>query len=385
MIIDPVKPTPEQLPILVAILEDLKANRISGIDISPFCVFNPEESSASLQHRILMRPNKKSDDVRFDVVDSTCLDAGSCGQIFSILATLKLAGETVQNKIKPISKQRIVKMQPLEKDGAQPIFSLEEEYSAAALTTHLHPKKPISFGGYSWMVMRKIEGENFFDAIFEDTEKIRVFSLQQRFTMTIELLLTVKEQVATLGLIHRDLKPENIIFDRKSGKFGIIDYGFAKLEKETSEFKNCGTLSYLTPEAFQSNPSITQASDVYSLGRVLGLIWHNHQWPGYHSSSLKEMLSYVKINDYSKLFTDISGLDSSAADTIRSALQSMTAYQPQKRISLQKAITQFCDAFETQFASLTLVYERIENHQTNRLARPVICEPFNFSKASDLC
>jgi serine/threonine protein kinase len=50
------------------------------------------------------------------------------------------------------------------------------------------------------------------------------------------------------GIVHRDLKLENILVDQK-GYIKIIDYGLAKMLKDTEEATSfCGTPEYLAPE-----------------------------------------------------------------------------------------------------------------------------------------
>lgn len=51
------------------------------------------------------------------------------------------------------------------------------------------------------------------------------------------------------GIAHRDLKLENILVD-ETGYIKIIDYGLAKMLKETGDesYSFCGTPEYLAPE-----------------------------------------------------------------------------------------------------------------------------------------
>lgn len=50
------------------------------------------------------------------------------------------------------------------------------------------------------------------------------------------------------GIVHRDLKLENVLVDQK-GYIKIIDYGLAKMLKDTEEATSfCGTPEYLAPE-----------------------------------------------------------------------------------------------------------------------------------------
>jgi serine/threonine protein kinase len=70
------------------------------------------------------------------------------------------------------------------------------------------------------------------------------------------------------GVIHRDIKPANILIDHH-GRAKLADFGIAQSSMKTGEFApSLGTLSYMSPEVLQGQPS-DHRSDLYSLGVVL--------------------------------------------------------------------------------------------------------------------
>ena len=79
------------------------------------------------------------------------------------------------------------------------------------------------------------------------------------------------------GIVHRDLKPGNILINGE-GKPRVIDFGVARstdsdltltsLKTDTGQL--VGTVQYMSPEQFGSNPDdLDGRADVYSLGVVL--------------------------------------------------------------------------------------------------------------------
>jgi eukaryotic-like serine/threonine-protein kinase len=130
--------------------------------------------------------------------------------------------------------------------------------------------------GQPFIVMEKLEGE----------------SLKQRIhgkPVETEPLLDIAVQVAdalaassSKGIVHRDIKPANI-FLLKSGQVKILDFGLAKLVKDSSLGMTTdsslddsltqvgvipGTAVYMSPEQARSE-DLDARSDIFSFGVVL--------------------------------------------------------------------------------------------------------------------
>jgi serine/threonine protein kinase len=82
--------------------------------------------------------------------------------------------------------------------------------------------------------------------------------------------------VHTKGLVHRDLKPSNFMIDCEA-KVKLLDFGIAKNTDSTQKDYThtgtgapaMGTLRYMSPEQITETKSVTEQSDIYSLGVVL--------------------------------------------------------------------------------------------------------------------
>lgn len=75
------------------------------------------------------------------------------------------------------------------------------------------------------------------------------------------------------GWVHRDLKPSNILFDAE-GRAVVSDFGLARALTSTRSSSSAGigagTPFYRAPELWRGKPPATPATDIYSLGCILG-------------------------------------------------------------------------------------------------------------------
>lgn len=73
-------------------------------------------------------------------------------------------------------------------------------------------------------------------------------------------------------VIHRDLKPSNIMISH-AGEVKIIDFGIASSPEKTSNLTETGivigTPAYMSPEQLSDLKSVTNKTDIYSMGVIL--------------------------------------------------------------------------------------------------------------------
>ncbi|MBN3899124.1 MAG: serine/threonine protein kinase [Nostoc sp. NOS(2021)] len=90
----------------------------------------------------------------------------------------------------------------------------------------------------------------------------------KQITLSIlEILVYLQEQIPSI--IHRDIKPENILVDEELNAY-LVDFGLARIQGAKIAFSSfvAGTPGFMPPEE-QFGHSLTEASDLYSLGATL--------------------------------------------------------------------------------------------------------------------
>lgn len=102
------------------------------------------------------------------------------------------------------------------------------------------------------------------------------------------LAATIVHQIAeglaaahAAGIIHRDLKPENVIYDPRTQRARLLDFGIARdaeakpEERLTRTGFFVGTLQYVAPEAL-SGELVGEAADIYSLATIAYFLLTTH-------------------------------------------------------------------------------------------------------------
>ncbi|HRD69425.1 MAG TPA: protein kinase [Legionella sp.] len=309
-----------------------------------------------LDSTIIKRPSKKGG-FRYDVIDTVPLGEGGFGTVYPVKMTYKIENDRLEFKKKPLGKRRIVKVMAC--TDPETLDKAIVEYKMMKLTPHLFPKGPVLYNDFIYMTSRRLEGVSLFDLIENDLSGQKPLSLEERFRLSIRLMEAVHNQVIAKDMVHRDLKPENMIVDLESDSVGTIDYGFAKFYDEITDNEAAGSELYAAPEVFL-NVGTDQRSDIYSLGRILGLIWHNDLELYAFGRGYDVILRNAKNpHNHDKLFENINGLDPEVENIIRQTLINMTAFNKEERCDFTNAYEALIKAHEIQ-----LNKENIRNKTT---------------------
>jgi len=92
--------------------------------------------------------------------------------------------------------------------------------------------------------------------------------IKQIAVSVLEILVDLQKR--TPPVIHRDIKPENILVDKQLNAY-LIDFGFARIRGGEMALSSvaAGTVGFMPPPEEQFGRSLTEASDLYSLGSTL--------------------------------------------------------------------------------------------------------------------
>lgn len=113
-------------------------------------------------------------------------------------------------------------------------------------------------------------------------------------------LAEVLEFVHSRNLVHGGLNPFNIIYDEKSGKVGITDFGIMRIlaGDDRSLLNESGGLKmtlFYTPPEFLQGGEASEAGDLYSLGAVMYQLSCN--FLPFKSHSSYRLVSYILSED----------------------------------------------------------------------------------------
>lgn len=117
--------------------------------------------------------------------------------------------------------------------------------------------------GSPYLVMEYLEGMSLDAAISSG----RTLSLATKLSICVDVCNGLN-YAHDRGIIHRDIKPGNVMLV-EDGNVKIVDFGIARIgDTGISRTEIVGSLHYMSPEQFQSQP-LDRRTDIFSTGVVL--------------------------------------------------------------------------------------------------------------------
>lgn len=147
------------------------------------------------------------------------------------------------------------------------------------------------------------------------------------------------------GYIHRDLKPENILLAKHDGTITpkVADFGLVKLLgrqdgiSQTKTGQMMGTPAYMSPEQFSDASSVTEQSDIFSLGAIAyELLTGNQPFKG---QTVSEIMMAVMTCQYKELQEYDEKIPKEYSEIIARALH----LEPENRFA---SLVEFIEAWE---------------------------------------
>lgn len=126
-------------------------------------------------------------------------------------------------------------------------------------------------GEIGWDIFIRMELLTSFDSFISNPE----FSQKDVIRLGVDICSAL-EVCESNCIVHRDIKPDNIFISR-FGEYKLGDFGIArKLEATQANLSRKGTLNYMAPEVYKSEPYGANV-DIYSLGLVLYTLLNNNR------------------------------------------------------------------------------------------------------------
>jgi len=125
-----------------------------------------------------------------------------------------------------------------------------------------------SEGGLHFLAIEWAEGE----ILDRYAKQFAPLPVNEVSTIVSQIAAGVQE-AHDVGIVHRDLKPENVMYDAKTRRVKLLDFGIATDTQASGDERLTragffvGTLMYIAPEAL-SGEIVTVAADQYSLATI---------------------------------------------------------------------------------------------------------------------
>lgn len=229
--------------------------------------------------------------------------------------------------------------------------------------SHIYQRAPLASKQYSFMP--QLPGQ-----------QLDIYLRENAATLTPEKRLAIAtaamaamDEAHQKDVVHLDIKPGNMLYDEKTGKVFLIDFGSAEKSKQLVDSMCPGTEEYAPPEFVSRRAAYaTGAMDVYSaaatVGEILGVPLSASTIPklkAAHEQVFSEPYPAEKYQDFKFTnsyytsqegrafltsyiakagydFSSLPGFDAQAREKIQAVLEKMSAANPSERPTAQQAM-----------------------------------------------
>ncbi len=302
-------------------------------------------STITFNYTLLKAKSGHTLEAVYHVLSGTQLGKGAFGNVEEIIGRVKV-GNDYSAVYKPIA--RVAKFFEYYPEYQERIYL---EFSFLRRLPNTGPKPPLQLTeNLVVLIMRRIKGETIETILNNHKEGNRTLTVDERINISLSLVISLK-RLHILRILHRDVKPGNFIYDLGSKEGELIDLGLSG-DAINKDYCNVGTPIYSPPERLENRDHIlkeplTEATDLFSLGCVLSLIWGANKNA---ARNLTEVLKLARNCKFHNLFSGITDeeLIPSHKAKINYFTHALTRSDPKERQPLDDVI----------YELLTIAFER---------------------------